>query len=267
MKPNGRAGNMTPSTPTIDWSRDRWNDNGRKSCGNVEATEQAFQRWRSQQSLDLSEADREALLAMGEDMPKIWHAATTTATDRKQILRFLICDVMLDQKREQGQVLIKIAWATGASSEHRLRRKVQAYDQYAGLADLERRVRELNIEHKTDAEIAEVLNREGYMSARGTPFRGDLIHLLRQRWAIPTVKINGTQPNPTRWSDGSYSVQGMAVALGVTGQTVFKLLRRGRLKGRQLKKGMPWQIDVAENHIADLAGQIRPKSRSKMRAS
>jgi DNA invertase Pin-like site-specific DNA recombinase len=233
----------------------------------VEATEQAFQRWRSQQSLDLSEADREALLAMGEDMPKIWHAATTTATDRKQILRFLICDVMLDQKREQGQVLIKIAWATGASSEHRLRRKVQAYDQYAGLADLERRVRELNIEHKTDAEISEALNREGYMSARGTPFRGDLIHLLRQRWAIPTVKINGTQPNPTRWSDGSYSVQGMAVALGVTGQTVFKLLRRGRLKGRQLKKGMPWQIDVAENHIADLAGQIRPKSRSKMRAS
>src|SRR5258708_33436698 len=64
----------------------------------VEATEQAFQRWRSQQSLDLSEADREALLAMGEDMPKIWHAATTTATDRKQILRFLISDVMFDQK-------------------------------------------------------------------------------------------------------------------------------------------------------------------------
>jgi len=144
---------------------------------------------------------------------------------------------------------------------------VQAYNQYAGLADLESRVRELNIEHKTDAEIAEVLNREGYMSARGTPFRGDLIHLLRQRWAIPTVKINGTQPNPTRWSDGSYSVQGMAVALGVTGQTVFKLLRRGCLKGRQLKKGMPWQIDVAENHIADLTSQIRRKTRSKMRAS
>jgi hypothetical protein len=38
----------------------------------------------------LSEADREALLAMGEDMPKIWHAATTTAADRKQMLRFLI---------------------------------------------------------------------------------------------------------------------------------------------------------------------------------
>ena len=151
----------------------------------VEATELAFQRWRSQQSLDLSEGDREALLTMSEEMPKIWHAATTTAADRKQMLRFLIRDVMLDQKREQGQVVIKIVWATGASSEHRLRRKVQAYDQYAGLADLERRVRELNGESKMDAEIAEVLNREGYKTTRGTPFSGELVHLLRQRWAIP----------------------------------------------------------------------------------
>ena len=233
----------------------------------VEATEQAFQRWRSQQSLDLSEADREALLAMGEDLPKVWHAPTTAAADRKQMLRFLVRDVILDQKRERGQVLIKIAWATGAFSEHRLTRKVQSYDQYAGLENLERRVRQLNAEHKMDAEIAKFLNREGYISARGTPFRGDLVHLLRRRWAIPTVKINGAQPNPPRWADGSYSVQGMAVALGVTAQTVFKWLRRGRLKGRQLRKGMPWQIDVAENHIAELKDPVQPKSRSKMRAS
>lgn len=232
----------------------------------VEATELAFQRWRSQQSLDLSEGDREALLTMGEDMPKIWHAATTTAADRKQMLRFLIRDVMLDQKREQGQVVIKIVWATGASSEHRLRRKVQAYDQYAGLADLERRVRELNGENKMDAEIAEVLNREEYKTTRGTPFSGELVHLLRQRWAIPTVKINGTQPNPAQWPDGSYSVQGLAVVMGVTAQTIFKFLRRGRLNGRQLKKGMPWQIDVAEKQIADLKGQVQRKSRSRMGA-
>ena len=233
----------------------------------VEATEQALQRWRSQQSLDLSEADREALLAMGEDLPKVWHAPTTAAADRKQMLRFLVRDVILDQKRERGQVLIKIAWATGAFSEHRLTRKVQSYDQYAELENLERRVRQLNAEHKMDAEIAKLLNREGYISARGTPFRGDLVHLLRRRWAIPTVKINGAQPNPPRWADGSYSVQGMAVALGVTAQTVFKWLRRGRLKGRQLRKGMPWQIDVAENHIAELKNPVQHKSRSKMRAS
>jgi len=101
------------------------------------------------------------------------------------MLRFLIRDVMLDQKQERGQVLIKIAWATGASSEHRLRRNVQAYDQYAGLADLQRRVRDLNAEYKMDAEIAAVLNREGYLSAHGAPFSGEVVHLLRNVGQFP----------------------------------------------------------------------------------
>ena len=233
----------------------------------VEATEQAYQCWRSQQILALSDADREALLAMGEDMPKIWNAVTTTAADRKQILRFLVREVILDQKRERGQVVIKIAWATGASSEHRLRRRVQAYDQYAELADLERRIRELNTERKIDAEIAAALIREGFISARGVPFSGDLVHMLRQRWAIPTVKINGKEINPVRWPDGAYSVHGAAVALGITPQTIFKWIRKGRLNGRQLKKGMPWQIDITEEQIEDLKNQVQRQSPSKKRAS
>ena len=87
----------------------------------VEATDQAYQSWRSEQILSLSDADREALLAMGEDLPKVWNAATTTAADCKQILRFLVRDVVLNQKREQGQIWIKIIWATGALSEHAMR--------------------------------------------------------------------------------------------------------------------------------------------------
>lgn len=233
----------------------------------VEAAEQAYQSWRAEQILSLSDADREALLAMGEDLPKIWNAATTTAADRKQILRFLVRDVVLDQKRERGQVQFKIAWATGASSEHTLRRNINAYDQYAKLEDLERRIRELNAEHKIDAEIAAALNQEGFISARGAPFSGDLIHMLRQRWAIPTVKINGKDPNPARWADGAYSVHGTAIALGVTPQTIFKWIRKGRLKSRQLKKGMPWQIDITEEQIEDLKKQVQRKSPSKMRAS
>src|SRR5438067_13941872 len=68
-----------------------------------------------------------------------------------------------------------------------------------------------------------------------------MVHLLRKRWRIPTVKINGTAANPSRWPDGSYSVQGVATILGITPQTIFKWLRKGRLAGRQLAKGMPWQ--------------------------
>lgn len=91
--------------------------------------------------------------------------------------------------------------------------------------------------------------------------------MLRQRWAIPTVKINGKEINPVRWPDGAYSVHGAAVALGITPQTIFKWIRKGRLNGRQLKKGMPWQIDITEEQIEDLKNQVQRKSPSKKRAS
>ena len=70
-------------------------------------------------------------------------------------------------------------------------------------------------------------------------FQGENVWLLRQRWGIPTVKINGTDANPARWPDGTYSIQGAAVALDVMSQTIFKYLKRGLLIGRQLTKGEP----------------------------
>ena len=93
------------------------------------------------------------------------------------------------------------------------------------------------------------------------------MHLCRKRWGIATVKINGLDANPPRWPDGSYSVQGAAAMLGVTPQTVFKWLRRGRLAARQLANGQPWQITLSDEQVAALAAQVRRTTRSTKEAS
>ena len=67
---------------------------------------------------------------------------------------------------------------------------------------------------------------------------------------------------PARWPDGSYSVQGAAAALGITAQTVFKWLRKGRLLGHQRIKGQPWQITLPDDSIGMLAAQVRRTSHS-----
>ena len=64
--------------------------------------------------------------------------------------------------------------------------------------------------------------------------------LLRNRWGIATIKINGVDPNPPQWLHGSYSIQGATAALGVAPQTIFDYLARGLLAGHQLTKGQPW---------------------------
>lgn len=70
----------------------------------VEAVEQQHARWRVQEPILIGPAERAGLQALGENLPRIWHTATTSAADRKRILRFVIREVVLDQKRTRGQV-------------------------------------------------------------------------------------------------------------------------------------------------------------------
>ena len=54
--------------------------------------------WRREQAVAISESDRQEILALGEDLPRLWDATTTTSADRKQIVRLVIKEVTLDQK-------------------------------------------------------------------------------------------------------------------------------------------------------------------------
>jgi DNA invertase Pin-like site-specific DNA recombinase len=233
----------------------------------AEAIEQEYARWHSEEPVVICETERAALQRLGENLPKIWRANTTSAADRKRILRFIVHEVTLDQKRDRGQVWLKIVWKTGAVSEHRLQRRVHTYRDYIDLDRLRQRITQLNAACKMDKEIAATLNQEGFVAARGCKFKGENVWLLRKRWDIPTVKINGVSSNPMRWSDGSFSIQGAAAALGITTQTVFDYLARGLLAGHQLTKGQPWQIDLSNEQISRLRARVRHTKRSKKEAS
>jgi hypothetical protein len=183
-------------------------------------------------------------------------------------VRLIVQEAHLDQKRSRGRVCIKIVWQTGAVSEHSVQRRVHSYgSDYADFDALRERVTQLNAQGLMDKEIAAVLNKEGVISARRTPFTYENVWLLRHRWGLPAVKLSPTGVNPARWPDGSYSVQGAAAAIGVTPQVIFDYLGNGRLKGRQRAKYHPWQIDLAVEQIDQLKMRLARINRSKKEAS
>jgi DNA invertase Pin-like site-specific DNA recombinase len=229
----------------------------------AEQIEQEYDAWRREQAVSIADIDRQQILALGQNLPALWHAATTAAADRKQIVRLIIKEVALDQKRRRGFVWIRVIWQTGAASEHWVQRTVQSYAAHADEDRIRDRIIELNGMNKLDAEIAASLNKEGLRTAHGPDFSGNMIHVLRKRWGIKTVKINGTEANPQRWPDGSYSVQGAAEILGITSQTIFDWLRKGWLSGQQLAKGMPWQIFLSPDQATELKARARHTNRSR----
>jgi hypothetical protein len=193
------------------------------------------------------------------------HPPTTTPVERKQIVRLLIKEVLLDQSRERGKVWIQINWQTGATSEHWLVRNVRGYVEHAHLEKLQQRTAALSAAEKTDHEIAAILNEEGFRTAHGFPFSNKIIWILRHRWDLPAAQASS--PEPLRWEDGTYTIHGAAAAIGVFPGTIHKWLRTGRLQGHQRTKGAPWKIPLTDEQITSLQNYTDRVRRSKKEAS
>ena len=127
----------------------------------VDRVEQEYDAWRREQSVSISDNDRAEILALGEELPRLWRAATTRSTDRKQIVRLVIKDVALDQKRRRGYVWIKVIWQAAPQAEHWLQRCVQGYEQHADQDRLRQCITELNRQQKMDGEVAAIFQQGG----------------------------------------------------------------------------------------------------------
>ena len=64
----------------------------------VEQVEQEYQTWRQQHRLELTAADRQDILSLGQDLPKLWRATGTTPADRKRIVRLIIKEVIVPEE-------------------------------------------------------------------------------------------------------------------------------------------------------------------------
>jgi DNA invertase Pin-like site-specific DNA recombinase len=227
----------------------------------LEKAEQEYQTWAKRERLELTSKDRQDIINLGADLPHVWNATSTTAADRKQILRFLIKEVIVDQKRAQGKVWFQVNWQTGAISEHWYIRRVRSYEEHARFEQIQQRIRELHAEQKLDDEIAAILNTEGFQTTKRGRFDNKAIWLIRKQMKLPAVKPNG--PHPMCWDDGTYSVQGAAQAIGVFPGTIYKWLKTGRLEGYQLRKGSPWKIHLSTGRINELKDYVERVRRSK----
>ena len=65
----------------------------------------------------LSQDERSRLLALGADLAPVWHAATTTPRDRKELLRTLLEEVIVRVERDKATAHLTLRWRGGALAE------------------------------------------------------------------------------------------------------------------------------------------------------
>jgi hypothetical protein len=186
----------------------------------------------------LSEIERAAVLALGDDLGGVWGAPSTTDRDRKALLRSLLEEVSITVQREEGtgSAEIVLRWKGGAVTELSVPLKpkpanVTRTDE--GTVDLVRRL----AEHYADATIAGILNRQHRTTARGLSFTAGRVQSLRFHWGIPSHK-----PYEVPENGEPLTVADAAKELGLAPSTLHRWLGDGFVAGEQLTPGAPWRI-------------------------
>lgn len=158
----------------------RWNEKLRS----LAELEQAYGAAQREQRLELSEAQRQEVLRLAQDLPKVWHSPTTTAQERKEMLGLLIKQVAITPVESPiRQTHIAILWHTGATSQLSSERP-STLQRLTTPAEVIAAVRELAATHN-DAAIAVELNRRGLLSGKGRAFTASSVAWIRWKNQIP----------------------------------------------------------------------------------
>ena len=142
----------------------------------IAALEEKYQCFCQKQPLRLSEVQRQELLDLAQDFPRLWMAETTSWAERKNLLKLLIADVTLTRQTES--IRVQIRWHTNQSESHELSLPILGSPKTPPI--IVERLRTL-YQTYTDPEIAAILNQEGLRTAGGNLFTTRIVGDTRRR--------------------------------------------------------------------------------------
>lgn len=205
----------------------------------LSAAEAELARKQAARPAELGPKEREALRELGADLGRVWQAPTTTDRDRKELLRTLLEEVIVDVDRDAGEARLALRWRGEALSELRVTLKPKQPTIRTDEDTLEL-IRRLACHHP-DATIAGILNRQGRLSAQGKRFSATIVQGLRHHWDIPRYQPPAQPPQGE-----AVPLYKAAEELGVVPSTVYRWINDGFIPAEQDTPGAPWRIRMTD---------------------
>ncbi len=194
----------------------------------------------SQRPHALGPADKERLRALGDDLRLVWTASTTTARDKKELLRALLEDVVIAVDRPTARAHLTLRWRGGTVTELEVSLPRSNPPRLRTDEDSVALIRRL-APHYPDAVIAGILNRQGRRTVHGERFMAVHVGSLRRYRGIPRWEPPAERP------DGELvTIRKAAEILAVAPSTLHRWLTAGIIVGEQLTPGAPWRIRITD---------------------
>jgi len=229
----------------------RWNE----SLLALEETQKQYRAFEQKEARAVTAEQKSQILALAQDLPRLWHAKSTEPRDRKRMLRLLIKDITVERERGTYQAQLHIRWHGGACTHLIVDLPLPAAERLRYPQEIVEHIRELAHDLQ-DRQIAAQLNREGRHSAKGQRFTVSIVKWIRWRHHIPAA--------PLRAPD-ELTVQQLAQRLGVSIHVVYYWIDHAILDARKAHRGAPYAIKLDAAKVRELRSWV--KQSRKLRKS
>jgi DNA invertase Pin-like site-specific DNA recombinase len=189
---------------------------------------------------------------LGSDIRQVWTAPAITDRDRKELLRTLLEEVILNLKRAEGHAHLTLRWRGGAITV--LDVPVPRFQPMGPRTDEDTisLLRRLAVLYP-DEVIAGILNRQGRKTATGERFTANQVGSLRRYRNIPRFQPPAEPP-----IGELVSIRKAAQILGMNTSSIHRWLADGFIAGEQVTPGAPWQIRITDEVRARIVQQAPP---------
>jgi DNA invertase Pin-like site-specific DNA recombinase len=211
----------------------RWNER----LTEVSRREAEIEALRAQTDPCLTPRQREELMALGADLPRVWFHPAAGNELRKRILRCVIKEIVA--RVAEARIELIIHWQGGDHTElsvvknrtgqHRWTTDVEVQTLITQLA------RQLN-----DGSIASLLNRLGHRTGKGHTWTEMRVRSFRCDHHIAVYKSG------EREARGELTLEQASEALGTSKMTVLRMISACTLAATQACKGAPWVIKAVD---------------------
>jgi DNA invertase Pin-like site-specific DNA recombinase len=222
-----------------------------RELANAEAD---LRRRESQRLATISPDQLHRLRILSTDLKRVWYAATTTDRDRKELLRTILEEAVLNLKRTEGHAQLILRWRGGAITTldvavPRFRPEGPRTDD-----DTIALLRRLALLYP-DEVIAGILNRQGRKTAMGERFTANQVGSLRRYRDIPRFQPSADPPP----SGELVTIRKAAEILGMNTSSIHRWLADGFIQGEQVTPGAPWQIRMTDEVRSRVVAQAPPE--------
>ncbi|MCX6630508.1 MAG: hypothetical protein NTW28_23070, partial [Candidatus Solibacter sp.] len=217
------------------------------------AAEAELRRREQQRPSPLDPEQLKRLQMLGSDILQVWAATTTTDRDRKELLRTLLEEAVLNLKRAEGHAHLTLRWRGGAITT--LDVAVPKFRPLGPRTDEDTisLLGRLAVLYP-DEVIAGILNRQGRKTATGERFTANQVGSLRRYRGIPRFQPPAEPPNGEL-----VSIRKAAQILEMNTSSIHRWLADGFIAGEQVTPGAPWQIRITDELRARIVEQAPPE--------